>query len=413
MTVTLPTTDVEIVRGLARQISEIAALPVQAEKAELWRRLNGLNPARPMVMLQCDTWNEVLTDDALQCTDPFCRNHERWLRHSLYQWAHFNGDNVFETVMYSPIVTHVSGWGLEIQMTRPDHYFGAAHFEPVIKEEKDIEKMTLPTVTVDWEETERQYQRHSELYDGIFPVIKRGSCSTWFAIIDHFIQWRGLEQTFEDMYDRPEWLHRALDLMTRGMIGIHEAMEREGVLSLNNSAIGVGPGGYGYTDLLPQADFTGHVRAKDMWGHATTQIFSEVSPAMHEEFALQYEGRYLARFGLAGYGCCEPLHHKLDIIKRHIPHLRRVSMSPWANIEVGAAALGNTAVFSYKPNPAVLGDENWDPEYVRAGLRDVLRQTRGCTVEIIMKDLHTCHQQPHRLDEWMQVAMEVAEEFAY
>lgn len=413
MTVTLQKSDVAIVRELAKQMAEIAALPVQAEKAELWRRLNALEPVRPMVQLHCDAWNEVLTDDGLVCEDPFCRQHERFMRRMLYVWEHFNGDNVFEAVTYSPIVAHVSGWGLEIQMTRPDHYFGAAHFEPVIKEERDIERMTLPTVTMDWEETERQYQMHSEVYDGIFPVIKRGNAWTWFAIIDHFIQWRGLEQTFEDMYDRPEWLHDALDRMTRGMIGIHETLEREGALGLNNGNVGVGPGGLGYTDLLPQPDFTGHVRAKDMWGHATTQIFSEVSPAMHEEFALQYEARYLARFGLAGYGCCEPLHHKVDIIRKHIPHLRRVSMSPWANIEVGAANMGNTAVFSYKPNPAILGGETWDPEYVRAGLRDVLAKTRGCSVEIIMKDLHTCHNQPQRLDDWMRVAMEVAEEFAY
>ena len=79
---------------------------------------------------------------------------------------------------------------------------------------------------------------------------------------------------------------------------------------------------------LPQADFDGtHVRPVDQWGHATTQIFSEVSPAMHEEFAIRYESRWLANFGHNYDGCCEPLHKRIKIIKR-LPNLRRVSVSP-------------------------------------------------------------------------------------
>lgn len=415
MLTTLPKSDVQILRDLTKQIAEIATLPLHAEKTALWRRLNALDPVRPMIMLHNDTWHETPNLLTLECTDDFCRGQELGLRRTLYHWEHTWGDAIMDPVLYSPIVTHQTGWGVEIDATRPDHVFGAAHYEAVIREEKDIEKITPPTVTVDWEETERQYQLRCDLYGDIMPVVKRGNCWTWFAIFDHFIQWRGLEQAFEDMYDRPEWLHRVLTIMTDGMIGVIETLEREGALALNNGsdgAAGVGPGGYGITDLLPQADYAGTARTKDMWGHATTQIFADVSPAMHEEFALQYEGRYLSRFGLAGYGCCEPLHRKVDIIRKHIPHLRRLSMSPWVDVTAGAAALGNTAVFSYKPNPAILGMEPWDPEYVRTGLREVCEQTRGCSVEIIMKDLHTTHCHPERMDDWVRIALEVAEEFA-
>ena len=41
--------DKDILRGLAGQVAEIAALPVHEEKAELWRRLNDLDSVRPMV----------------------------------------------------------------------------------------------------------------------------------------------------------------------------------------------------------------------------------------------------------------------------------------------------------------------------------------------------------------------------
>ena len=408
----MPPQEVAMVRDLARQVAEIAALPVQAEKAELWRRLNALDPVRPLVMLQNGAWNETLDDREAQCQDEFCRRHELHLRRTLYQWQHMPGDMVVEDTIHSPVVVHDTGFGLGVNAVRPDHYFGAAHYEPVIVSEQDIEKIRMPEVRVDWEETERAYQRHCELYDGILRVAKRGHCGFWFAIFDQYIQWRGLDQAFVDMVDRPAWLHQVLERMTQGMLSQLEALERQEALALNNGNVGVGPGGLGFTDQLPQPDFDGHVRPWDMWGHATTQIFSVVSPAMHEEFALQYESRYLARFGLAGYGCCEPLHRKVGIIKRHIPNLRRISMSPWVDVAMGAEAVGRDLVFSYKPNPAILGGEAWHPEATRADLREMMEKTRGCAVEIIMKDLHTCRNEPHRMWEWTRMAQELAEEFA-
>ena len=409
----IPQKEKTLVRDLAKHVAAIASLPIQQEKAELWRRVNRLDPVRPMVMLQNGAWNETLDDREAQCTDGFCRGQELHLRRTLYQWEHMPGDMIVEDICYTPIVTRDTGWGLDVNAVRPDHYFGAAHFEPVIVSEQDIEKIKLPQVTVDWDETERVFQRYSEFYDGILKVRKRGHCGFWFAIFDQFILWRGLDQAFVDMVDRPAWMHRVLERMTQGLMSQLDALEQQNVLSLNNGNVGVGPGGLGFTDELPQPDFNGgHVRPKDMWGHATTQIFSVVSPAMHEEFALQYEGRYLKRFGLAGYGCCEPLHRKVDIIRKHIPNLRRISMSPWVDVAMGAAAVGKDLVFSYKPNPAILGGEAWNPDFARAHLRDVFEKTRGCAVEIIMKDLHTCRNEPHRMWEWTRMATAMAQEYA-
>jgi len=409
----MPARDKTIVRDLGKRVAEIASLPVHKEKADMWRRLNRLDPVRPMVMLQNGAWNETLDDREAQCTDPFCREKELSLRRLIYHWEHMPGDMVVENVFHTPIVTHDTGWGLEVNAVRPDHYFGAAHFEPSLRSEEDIDRLQVPRVSVDAEETERVYQRHCDLYDGVLEVRKRGRCGFWFSIFDLFIQWRGLDQAFTDMVDRPAWVHRVLERMTEGMLAQLETLEQHNALGLNNGNVGVGPGGLGFTDELPQPDFDGtNVRARDLWGHATTQIFAVVSPAMHEEFALQYESRYLERFGLAGYGCCEPLHRKVDIIRKHIPNLRRISMSPWVDVEAGAAAVGKSVVFSYKPNPALLGGETWDPDAVRAGLREVCEKTRGCAVEIIMKDLHTCRNQPQRMWDWVRIASELAEEFA-
>ena len=84
------------------------------------------------------------------------------------------------------------------------------------------------------------------------------------------------------------------------------------------------------------------------------QIFSSVSPGMHQEFELDYAVRWYARFGLVYYGCCEPLDGKMDIIRK-IPHVRKISMSPWVDEEKGAERIGRDFVFSRKPSPAFLG----------------------------------------------------------
>ena len=49
--------DLTTLRELAAQVAEIAALPVQEEKRRLWRKLNALQPERPMVMIDQVCWN--------------------------------------------------------------------------------------------------------------------------------------------------------------------------------------------------------------------------------------------------------------------------------------------------------------------------------------------------------------------
>lgn len=405
--------DTTILRDLAKQLAEVAALPVQQEKAELWMRLNSLERTRPLILLQNATWHETGWQITCQCEDEWARGQEWGLRASLYHWEHMKDDHVYEAKAHCPIAVRDTGMGIAVNDTKPDHVFGARHYNCVLDDDADPAMIPMPEVTVDWEATERNYQRMCEVYDGALAVETRGVAGHWFSIMDQFITWRDIGNMFVDMVDRPQWVHAWLERMTAWNLSRLDQYERLGVLSLNNRNNGVGPGGLGYTDELPQPGFDGtRVRARDQWGHATTQIFSLVSPAMHEEFALQYEKRFLDRFGLAGYGCCEPLHLKVDIIRKHLPNLRRLSMSPWADVAVGAEALGSDIVFSYKPNPAILSGEAWDVDLARAQLRDTFEKTRGCIIEVLMKDLHEVRNEPSRMWEWVDMAMALSEEYA-
>lgn len=408
-----PSRDIRIVHELAHRVAEIAANPIHEQRAAMWRRFNALQPERPMVLIFPEgAWREMLLVSDLLCTDDMCRGWEGLLRQRIYYWDHLPDDNVVEATIRSPIVVRSTGWGLQVQRRHPDEATGADHFESVIVEESDLDKLHPPQVTVDWEATEQRYQQTCEVFDGILPVEMQTTGATRYALVDLFSQWRGLEQLFWDMVDRPQWLHRALQFLTDAHLSVLDQLAEQGALTLNNGPHYCGSGGVGFSDELPQPDLDGGpVRPIDLWGFATTQIFSEVSPEMHEEFALQYERQWLERFGLNAYGCCEPLHHKLDYVKK-IPRLRRVSMSPWADCEAGAEQLQDRYIFSRKPNPAVLAGETWEPEAARRDLVDCLEKTRGCVVELIMKDTHTCRNEPERMWEWVRIAKEEAERFA-
>ena len=68
---------------------------------------------------------------------------------------------------------------------------------------------------------------------------------------------------------------------------------------------------------------------------------------------IQDAKKVLSHYGLVYYGCCEALDRKLDMVKK-IPNLRKISITPWANLERAAEIIGRNYVVSTKPNPANL-----------------------------------------------------------
>jgi len=284
------------------------------------------------------------------------------------------------------------------------------HFHIQIKDEADIEKIQMPKVTLNQNAWDRNYDMLSEVFDGVIPVEKTGMKATSIAPWDWLIRMTGVDGPLMDMVTRPGYVHRLMERVTTAYMRRLEQYEELNILALNNERwLGGGPQ---FTDELPPKDYDPQrVRTRDMWGRTMSQIFSTVSPAMHEEFALQYECRYLERFGLTYYGCCEPLDKKVDILRKHVPNLRKISMSPWIDLDMAADNVGADFVFSWKPNPAVFTDNPWNPERVRKDMRATLERLRGMHVELIMKDISTVQYHPEHLWEWAQIASEVVEEF--
>jgi hypothetical protein len=399
-----------ILRELAKQVAELAARPVEKEKRELWYRHNALESTRPLVF--CDPengWNEILTPDTLQCEGGLARAWEWHLRREVFWGAHLRDDKVIEPHFNVGHVYTETDWGL--RETRIGGEGGGSwRWEAPLKTYDDMDKLRFPQITVDYEATQELLQLAQETFGDILQVRLKTVWWWSFGMTQTLVYLRGLEQIMYDMVDCPEGVHRLMAFLRDGHAARLDFLEKNGLLFLNNDGTYVGSGGFGWTHELPQPDFIGHVRPMDMWGFAESQETVGISASMFEEFIFPYQLSLLERFGLNCYGCCEPLDSRWHVVKK-FPRLRRVSMSPWANVEVMAERLGNRYIFSWKPHPGVLAADTFDEEFVRQTLRQGLNvlKKNDCRVEIIMKDCHTIRHDPQRVTRWVQIAKEEAE----
>jgi hypothetical protein len=410
--------DKDILRRLAAQQVEIAALPVQQEKAELWRRLNQLEPVRPLVWINEIPWHEMDVDGelAVQTTDPWAQQVEIGLRRMLYQWKHMRGDMVVSDHIACPLAIHSTGLGIaedvDIVKTDETNSVVSRHFHRQIVDPEDIAKIRMPQVTHDEAATEARYRQMCDVFGDILPVVKVGIKGCWFAPWDELIRWWGVQDAMVDLAMRPQMVNDVMSRLVDAYLHELDQWEALNLLARNDDNTRIGSGAYGYTDELPGDDYhPDRPQTANLWGCATAQIFSGVSPEMHWEFALRHEMRWLVRWGLTYYGCCEPLDIKMGILRR-IPNLRKVSMSPWIDTERAAQEIGTDYVFSRKPSPAVMAEDTWRPGLARQQLRDALEKAQGCRIEIVMKDISTVRYQPQRLWQWSDMAMELAEQFA-
>ena len=405
---TISAKDREILRRLASQVAELAARPIEGDKRDLWYRLNALEPTRPVVF--CDPengWNEIITMDQFECEGEMAMHWEMTLRKEIFWGAEMRDDRVVEPFF---IVSHVydeSDWGMhERKIGGSDG--GSYVWESPLKTYDDFDKLHYPIITVNYEATDRVAELANEVLGDVLPVRLRTAWWWTLGMTWTLVNIRGLQQMMYDMFDHSDELHKLMGFLRDGHLAKLDYLEENGLFSLNNDGTYVGSGGFGWTNHLPGSDFNGHVRTKDMWGFTESQETVGVSPEMFAEFIFPYQLPIQERFGLNCYGCCEPLDKRWHVVK-DIPNLRRVSVSPWANISDMADMLEDQYIFSMKPSPTDLAMTSFDEERIRAELREDLQKTRKCRVEVIMKDNHTIRNDPQRVVRWVQIAREEAE----
>lgn len=410
-------TDIAVIRELARKYAEIAAEPLQDERRELWRMKNSMESCRTLIHVRFGFWNawcrELFADERLSCADPFWRDVERKLRILLFH-ADLRDDTPMEPWLTSDAVHvhHPDGtWGLQYEMERSesDGGGGAGRYDPPIKDfAADLPRMKRPLHRIDEVATERRAGRLREAVDGIIEVDVRRmpSLHTWLAEISTELgKLRGIEQIMIDMYEDPEGLKRLVTFMRDSILAVQEEAERAGDFSATAGFNQSAPYSRELGDPRPNA---GPRKRKQLWGYAAAQEFTLVSPEMHEEFLLAFQKPIMEHYGLSAYGCCEDLSRKIKML-RQVKNLRRIAVAPSADAAECARQIGTDYVMSWRPNPTDLFCGAFSEDKVRKIIRTGLEGTRGCHVEIGLKDIENVEGDPGRIKRCVRIAREEAE----
>jgi hypothetical protein len=397
-------TDRQIVAELAQRYRAVCDDPRQAQRRDLWRRHNSLGATPTLLYVRAFAWHEM-PDSRCLCQDPWLRGVEGQLRYRLF-WAGLDDDAVFEPWLTLDAVHRCQGWGVAVPRHDSGRPGGSFKVDYPLRQEADIERLRPPRHKIDEAATAERAERLNEIVGPWLTVnVDRGPAyRMWTGDLSTDLGYlRGIEHFMLDMTDRPAWLHRLVGFLADGVERTQAQAEAAGDWGLaahQNQAMPYA------TELADPAPNVNGVGRRQLWGYMASQEFTAVSPAMQEEFLLRYQLPILSRFGLTAYGCCEDLTRKIGIL-RQIPNLRRIAVSPFADVAACAAQIGRDYVLSYRPSPTDMVGYGFDPARVRTILRRDLAACAGCCVDITLKDVETVGGDPQRVRQWVRLVREV------
>jgi hypothetical protein len=398
--------DVTVLRDLARRYADVCRDPVQEERRSLWRRHNSLRQTRPLIYTRAYAFSEMPQSTCV-CEDSFYKGYENHFRNMLF-WHSLNDDSIFEPWVTVGAVKTCYGWGVDVKRHFSDESRGSYKVDYPIKELADIKKLRVPWHGINEAATAEAVRKLEDAVGDLLTVnVDRGPVYTmWNGDLSTDLgHLRGIEHFMVDMSDNPDWLHQLVEFMAMGVLKAQNEAEKAGDWGLcnhQNQAMS-------YAEELPDpaANRTGVTR-KQLWCFMAAQEFTAVSPAMHEEFLLRYQIPIMSRFGLSAYGCCEDLTRKIDML-RQVPNLRRIAVSPFADVARCAEQIGSDYVLSYRPSPSDMVGYGYDESRVRRILEHDLKACKGCHVDITLKDVETVEGDPERVRKWVRLTREIAD----
>lgn len=397
-------------RALAERVAEIAALPVQKEKAKLWTNHNDLLTEQPLIFIDPENgWNECILARDLICQEPLARVWEMFLLKQIFWFEKFKDDKVIEPYFDVPYSYSDTGWGLKIGKEGGENNGAFKVIQALTDYEEDFPKIHYPELLIDEAESQLVLELAHELFDGILMVRRKTPWWWSLGMTMDYIYMRGLEEFMCDFILEPEYIHKMMGLLCEGTLKRLDDLEQHNLLAVNTEGTYVGSGGFGYTKELPVwSEKPTGVTTMDMWGFVESQETTAINPDQYGEFIFPYHMKIAQRFGLNCYGCCEPYNSRWKYVKQ-LPRLRKVSCSPWADWEKVSDDLGNNYIASIKLSPTPLAMYPMNEEVVRADVRRAIRNTKGCIPEFIMKDNNTLGKNPYNAIRWVEIVREEIE----
>ena len=397
---TIPPDERSYLRDLARRQAEYAGLPVMEQRRRHWFDLNdGKANVRPPFVLEAKNFMfEFLPDRRYRCQSEagqviekelirYTRPHETW-----------QDDRVVPPTLDFPWYMEIDEFGPDIKVSvhhavdADGNAVGYGINYPISNLTEDLHKLRPAVVVVDKAKTAAWKAFVEELLGDILPVRIVVAWHDYMNLTQRLVHLMGMESFYVACYEEPDAVHAVMAYLRDNALSIMRQQEELGVLGLNNDHQAWCSQHY-YTHLLPAPGFDpAHVTWKDRWHATNLQEATGMSPSMAREFLYPYVLTIAEPVGLLYYGCCEAVHQSWEDIRR-IPNLKKVSISQWSDEAfMGDALRGTQIIYSRKPNPNYLSlDEVLDEDAWAAHIRGTLEAARGCSIEMLVRDVYTLH----------------------
>ncbi len=413
----------QYLRTLAQRYRDVADTEDNQRKRQQWYDVNDLKEGAKPVFIN-HYWplalSEILPEDEYYCEDKRAREFEQYLKTRLFYVEELKDDNVIEPVIYSSSVFTIDIYqGLTAERRFSEHGgdTGAYEMVPVLIEEDDIDKIKPPQIVYDREASYILFKEAQEIFEPILTVIKEPM--TFAAKVPDEYSWlRGLENTYMDMYDKPEWMHEALRKIKANFADRFDVYEDLGVWGCLDKSFPLGSAGLRYVsgmqdyrDIEDKFDYK--VQLDDSWGFTCAEVFHCVSNDMHDEFGFSYDRDIMKKFKYINVGCCEVLDKKMELC-RTLPNARKISVAEWCDVANAAEEIKRDYVYSYRAAGIHFVPDDWDKENAEKELRAVLESSKkhGCNTEIVLNIGGTIGKNPRqKVVEWSKLARDLIEEY--
>jgi hypothetical protein len=408
-------------RALAARWTEHAANPIMPERRRQWRAIKDLKAEKPMILVETCMLSDYIGQDELVCEDPYLRNIEKSLYEIVRHADEIGDDIIVDPYFRIPWELEIGDYGVPIQayhVTACDGSEVGYSFNFGVQSEADVDKLHVRERRVDRELSCARQELLTDIFGDILPVRMGGydpfddqpGYRPWLGnlyggLTQDLFKLIGNHNLLLWVYDRPELIHRIMQLLRDDRVAHFQFLEREGLLYQNTDTWMPCPGSYGFVSDLPEStENDQNVRLQDCWVWVEAQECAPMSPKMFNEFFLPYDAEITQPFGLAYWGCCEAVHDRFPYIEKAIPNLRAVSVSGWSNLFRMGELCGKQYVYSRKPTPAYVSGEYPDWDRAAKDVRDTLVAAKACSLEICFRDIYTVNGDRSRLARWVQMA---------
>ncbi|MCL2426084.1 MAG: hypothetical protein FWD05_07080 [Oscillospiraceae bacterium] len=398
-----------ILRDLAKKQLEYAKSDENADTIQNWYRHNACEGERPMVHLELWTFQDEVIPKRLRCESERAREIESALYRNFLNHELFHDD--FPVPNYFPLQKdiHLIPFSMKVKKTQAQGSVGHKFIHYIHDLEDDFEKLGESKIVNNKAKTDEDKQFLENIFGDIIPVREVINC-LYSVPTQDIVHIMSMETMYIAMLDCPELFHEMMKKYTADTLQYFRYLESEKLLEATTFSEDLGQGSWCFTDELPKKNAT-ELKTTDLWGYMDSQETVAISPAMFEEFIFPYYKEISDNFGLLSYGCCEHVHAIWESCISKMNNLRKVSISPWCDIDYMAEQLrGRKIIFHRKPSPNYLGvDKVLDEDAFREHMKQTIKAAKGCTLEITQRDVYTINNDEHKAKRYVEIIREEIE----